>query len=567
MVPPIVEAVPEARDAESELNAGREAMSRARWDEAREHFEASLALEETPEALEHLGFLLGWRGDIRAGLARREAAFRLYRERGDCSAAARVAIWLALEYAGPLSEPAVGNGWMARARRLLEGHDPVPEHAWLHFWEGHLAFLYQDDHVTGRRLLAEAVELARSIGSTEVELIAGGLEGLALVAEGCIREGMRRLDEAVTAALSGELRDLEVAGQACCYVMRACEQVQDFDRAAQWLTRVKDHYGRMGHQRSLSFCRSHHAAILTWRGAWEEAEAELEAVFEELAEIAPSVLPEAAARLGDLRRRQGRLDEAAAHFARAESTSLAALGRAALALDRGEPEAAVDLVDRYFRLLPPEDRVQRMDGYSLLVRAHVALDRPESAAAALAELRAVAEAVGTEAALAALRAGEGLLARAAGDAETARHRFEEAIHLFERAGSPFESGVCRNDLTGVLLSLGRRAAAAEEAGIALAALERIGAAHEAARSAALLAEAGMAPAGGETAAAGDGTGLSQRQTEVLGLLAQGLTNREIGERLFVSEFTVKRHVADILTKLDLPSRAAAAAWAVSRGIA
>ena len=48
-------------------------------------------------------------------------------------------------------------------------------------------------------------------------------------------------------------------------------------------------------------------------------------------------------------------------------------------------------------------------------------------------------------------------------------------------------------------------------------------------------------------------------------MAQGLKNVEIAERLTVSAFTVKRHVANILTKLDLPTRPAAAARAVREG--
>jgi DNA-binding NarL/FixJ family response regulator len=49
---------------------------------------------------------------------------------------------------------------------------------------------------------------------------------------------------------------------------------------------------------------------------------------------------------------------------------------------------------------------------------------------------------------------------------------------------------------------------------------------------------------------------------VLRLLAQGLSNKQIANRLAVSEYTAKRHVANILDKLDLPTRAAAAAHAV-----
>jgi len=56
--------------------------------------------------------------------------------------------------------------------------------------------------------------------------------------------------------------------------------------------------------------------------------------------------------------------------------------------------------------------------------------------------------------------------------------------------------------------------------------------------------------------------LSRREIEVLRHVAQGLSNLEVGERLFISEHTVHRHVANILTKLDVSSRAAA----VARGL-
>jgi DNA-binding NarL/FixJ family response regulator len=56
--------------------------------------------------------------------------------------------------------------------------------------------------------------------------------------------------------------------------------------------------------------------------------------------------------------------------------------------------------------------------------------------------------------------------------------------------------------------------------------------------------------------------LTPREIEVLALVAQGISNQEIGDRLFISAFTVKRHIANILTKLDLPTRAAAAAYAI-----
>ncbi len=49
---------------------------------------------------------------------------------------------------------------------------------------------------------------------------------------------------------------------------------------------------------------------------------------------------------------------------------------------------------------------------------------------------------------------------------------------------------------------------------------------------------------------------------MLGLVAEGLSNKEVAARLFLSEHTIKRHVANILTRLELPSRAAAVAYAL-----
>ena len=61
-------------------------------------------------------------------------------------------------------------------------------------------------------------------------------------------------------------------------------------------------------------------------------------------------------------------------------------------------------------------------------------------------------------------------------------------------------------------------------------------------------------------------GLSPRETEVLGLVAKGLTNREIGENLHIAENTVKNHLRNILDKLHLNNRAQAAAFAVRHGL-
>ena len=75
--------------------------------------------------------------------------------------------------------------------------------------------------------------------------------------------------------------------------------------------------------------------------------------------------------------------------------------------------------------------------------------------------------------------------------------------------------------------------------------------------------AGQAP----TVTGGAASVLTPRELDVLRLVAQGLSNADIARRLVLSEHTVHRHLANILRKLGLSSRAAAAAWAVRTGLA
>jgi len=81
------------------------------------------------------------------------------------------------------------------------------------------------------------------------------------------------------------------------------------------------------------------------------------------------------ARLGELRRRQGRLDEAASLFDRSAGHPIAALGRAALALDRGDAQSATELAERHLRKLPVANRTERAAALELLVRAHASAGR------------------------------------------------------------------------------------------------------------------------------------------------------------------------------------------------
>jgi DNA-binding CsgD family transcriptional regulator len=160
---------------------------------------------------------------------------------------------------------------------------------------------------------------------------------------------------------------------------------------------------------------------------------------------------------------------------------------------------------------------------------------------------------------------EGLVAARSGEPESARTHLEDAVDLFERSGAPFETGRARVELARVLASLGRPDAAGDEAQRAILELTPLGASRELARARAVLADLATSPIGA-TSASQDKHPLTSRELEILRLISTGLGNPAIAQRLFISEHTVHRHVANMLAKLDVPSRSAAVAQAGRLGL-
>ena len=548
------------------LEAGWAALGGGDWERARAAFEESLATGETPEALEGMGWAGHMLNDDRLTFDAREKAYRLYLDRGDKSSAARIASLLAADCLLFRGEAAVANGWLQRAHSLIDDLEPGIDHGWLAIHEGHIAVSLDEDTAKARRLAAQAVELGRRFAAPELEMLGLGLEGRALVSEGELEEGMRRLDEATTVALQGEARLLYCVAWACCYVISACERVRDYERATQWCGRV----GEFCTQHDiflLNTCRAHYASVLSWQGRWDEAESQLSAAVEGLTASRPPMVGDALARLGDLRRRQGRLDDAEELFARTETHSLTLLGRAALALDRDEPAEAVELADRYLRRFPDPTRVERSAGLEVEIKALVRLGMYERATDELTQLREIAARTRTRPLLAAVCSSEGTLAMARGEYDDARRSFEDALDLLASSDARFETSRVRLDLAATLIALGRSDRARREIEAALADFQAMGADGECARASMMLAKLSTTratlPAEVVDTPLG---GLTRRELEVLGLVAEGLTNHQIAERLVLSEHTVNRHVANILRKLGLPSRAAAASLAGRYGL-
>jgi ATP/maltotriose-dependent transcriptional regulator MalT len=470
-----------------------------------------------------------------------------------------MAIWLGWDYLAFRGEPAVARGWLQRAHRVLAALELVPEHGWLAIREGEFAFVLENDLAAARGWAERARAIGSSLGVDDIELSALGLEGLALASGGRIADGIRQLDEASAAAIAGEISELWAVGRACCYMITACERVRDFDRASQWCERMLEFARRWRIRDLFAVCRAHYGAILVSRGTWGEADATFETAMQEFAGSRPGMAFEALVRRAELRRRQGRLEEAAALFRKVEFHAYAQLGLASVALDSGDAAVAVERAERFLGKLGPESRLQRAAGLELYARALVAIGEVERARGAVVELVGLLGEVGTDSLRASVLAVGGVVAAAEGDLDAARLGIEDAIDLFQQLGAPFETARSRFDLAGVFVALGRAEAAAEQVRVAREALD--GMLAERAERAGEFAS-GLDPASAAAAA----SALTTRELDVLRLVAQGLSNPEIARRLVLSEHTVKRHLANILRKLNLSSRSAAAAWGVRTGL-
>jgi DNA-binding NarL/FixJ family response regulator len=534
------------------LDDARAAFARSDWEAAREHFQRALDAETSAEAFDGLGQSLWWLGEEEAAIELRTKAFAEYQRRGDADAAANIAIYLAAEYriAGNAS---VANGWLGRGNRLLEGCGDCPARVWLHIERSKRATTPEQAGNEAQR----AVELARRIGDAALEGAALSHAGRAQIACGEEQAGMALLDEAMAIATSVESDDPMAIGDACCTTLTACEHLADPQRALDWGRAISEFFRRRRFLPLLSWCRSVYAGFLIATGQWQEAESTLAAALEDEASLPNPNRATALVQLGDLRLRQGRLEEAERLLAGLEDRAAALAPFVQLHLARGEVDLAAEKVER--RLESARDEATAAPILVLRARVEIARSNTPGAAEAIAAAAAAAALAGrddltAQAAVLAARA-----ARIGGEAPDLA-ALESAIGRFSELGMVLEEGEARAELARALASE-RPQSAIEQGRTALKMFERLGAARHADEAAGLLRELG-APGRG---APRTGKALTKREQQVLELLGEGLSNPQIAERLVISPRTAEHHVRNILSKLELGNRAEAAAYAVREG--
>jgi ATP/maltotriose-dependent transcriptional regulator MalT len=531
------------------LAHGTAALTRGDWAGARSHFEAAIEREETAVALDGLSDALFWLEEFEPSLHARSRAHTLFREEGDLCRAARAALWLAVGYITVYGNAPVANGWLQRGERLLDQAGPCAEQGWFHQIRSKMA----PDPATTARLARQAVEIARQHGDADLEVWALSEEGRALVSMGRVDEGMAMLDEAVAAAISGEGRNLLVVGNACCNMLSACDRASDFERAVQWC-QVVDEFTRRYHCPPIfHYCRVIYSGVLIATGQWDEAERELKAALQVVEQRYPTEKVHSLSRLALLCVRQGRLEEAGQLLTGLETHGLAAEASALLHMERGQTVVAGAFLER--RLEAVGDGLVAAPLLKLLVDVRLRLGDIDAARTAGARLSDIAERSKRPPiqALSLLCAARVELA----DGGVSHALFEKACTLFEQSRMPFDAAVARLEWARALAS-SEREIAAEDARQALSAFERLGARSHADQAAALLRELG---AGSRPGPRSSGE-LTRRERDVLELISHGLSNVEIGGRLFISPKTVEHHVSRIFFKVGLRSRAEVIAWAL-----
>ncbi len=539
-------------NAMEHLDAGRAALRAAEWERAQNEFQAALAQADSPEAHDGLGLALWWLNDIRASHSHRARAYVGYKQRGDLKRAAMLALWLGREQVFLSANGNAMKGWFARAERHLEQAGQCTEHAWFR--------LLRDSMLAPPAVMqttaTETLEIARAANDVDLEAMALAFGGIARVVQGQVARGMAHLDEAMAAATSGEINFTYVS-EIFCLMLSACDVAGDLGRTEQWC-RTAQEFAAQNHFPFLAAtCRTMYGSFLTAAGRWSDAETELLEAIRSFEAGHYALRTQAVLKLADLRVCQGRLEEAEVLLAGFEDQGVAIVPLARLYLARGKPKLARAVIEQALQV----STTRTLDAAPLLrlaVDVQLALSDLDGAKSAAAQLADLAREAQSDLLFAQADLAQGQVKRVTGSPDAANY-FQSALERLRSYDQSMLGGRVRLEMAR-LLQDSDRAGAITWARAALASFERIGAAQDAQSASALLRQwraVDYVPPSHQDA-------LTPRETQVFRLLAQGLTNREIAEKLVVSPKTIEHHVSQILAKLGAHTRAEAAAMAARK---
>ncbi|PRZ44385.1 LuxR family transcriptional regulator [Antricoccus suffuscus] len=536
----------------AELVYGREAFERRAWATAYEALSA-VPPESLGEAdLAALATSAYLAGDHESAIRAWHRAFESHIDSGDSLSAVRDAHWLAFASAVG-GNFAAAEGWVARAERLLQTQSAdVVERGYIciaHFQ----SCIAAGDFAAAEELATQIREIGERHG--DADLAAQGLcgQGRMMMYAGRVRDGLAMLDEAMLRIAGGDVSPI-FAGMLYCAMIDGCQEVGDYRRMSEWTSSLSRWCTAQPDMVPFTGqCAVHRAQIMRHHSGFNEALNELALAIdryraagtEPAAGMAFHERGEIFRVLGDFEGAEEAFNEAAALGYEPQP------GLALLWMAQGRISAAAAAIKRVLAETPnPIQRARQLPAaVQILLSAGAVVD----ATAPSDELDSVARLFGTDSIDAIASYAAGLVRLANDDPAGALPPLRRAWTAWIDAGSRYDAARARVQIALAFRALGDEDSAIAELSVAGRTFAELGATPDEELVARLVRR--TAPGG-----------LSEREIEVLRLVAAGNSNPQIAVALVLSEKTVARHLSNIFAKLAVRSRTAAAAYAFEHGL-
>ncbi|SHE33368.1 transcriptional regulator, LuxR family [Fodinibius roseus] len=534
------------------LERGRKAFRQQQWADAYTLLSsADHAHQIEPEDIRRLAAAAYLTGKVSESPEIWARAHHEYLENDKKRQAANCAFWLGIILFNQ-GEKVQGSGWMARAARLIsdlpqkcveEGLLLIPK-ALQHLGEGKPERAYH--------YFSKAGEIGEQFDNQDLITLSRLGQGQALIYQKKINKGTTLLDEAMIAVISEEISPI-VAGLVYCAVIETCQKIYDLQRAQEWtaaLSRWCDSQPDLVPYRGQ--CLVRRAEIMQLHGEWTEAMDEVHRACTLLSEsTGEPAAGEAFYLQAELHRLQGDFTEAEKNYRHASKWGRKPQpGLALLRMAQGEAdtaEAAIRQAEEEQK--NPMVRSKILPAYIDIMLAVDDIKSAQAGAADLSEIAGEFQAPFLQAM--AIRA-EGNIILKKGEPQKALDKLLDGWSALKKIGASYESAKTRMLIGLAYQKLGDKDSAEIELEAARGTFQQLGATYDLSKMDSFVRHT----------SSGDHThGLTSRELQVLRLVATGKTNREIGTELYISERTVDRHVSNILAKLNVPSRAAATAYA------
>jgi DNA-binding NarL/FixJ family response regulator len=518
------------------------------WSDVHRRLSARPPVELSAAELDMLADALFWLDKPAESAAMWHQAYLAHLDRGEVEAAT-IAAWRAFFEHLQVGEKAAASGWLERLRQLVADHGDMVAAGYVAVAEA--GWAHVDQETDAALVHAErGAAVGRDARDPNLTALATETCGRILIALDRVSEGLRLLDDAMVSVVGGELDPL-FTGWIFCEALSVCSDLADMHRAAEWTDAAMRWCDGMNQGRVYSgICRVHQVELMCLRGAWATAEVEVARACDELTSVDPRYAGEAYYVAGELCRLYGDLAGAEQAYRRAhEMGRQPQPGLALVRLAQGQTDTALAALRR------------ALDGggsgplrqallLAALVEAELRAGDVAAARAGADELAAMVDDSHSPYLGAIRDRCHGAVELEAGDTSAALEHLARARDAFAALGMPFDAARAQVRLGIAASRTGDTDGARLELTAARATFAQLGAGPDLEVADGLLRERAPLPGG-----------LTDRQLEVLRLVANGLSDREITATLLISEHTVARHVSNIRTKLGVPSRAAATAFA------